>query len=240
MKTILFLAETSISSHVWEDPCSTGSRVTPRRRAGRPLVAVLSVERIAAAGLELLDARGDFSMADLSRALGVQASALYNHVAGKDEVLARVRELVTDRIDVVVFDALPLDEALPVWARSYRAAFATHPVTVALFATLPVAGADGTIGMYERVVRAFADAGWPEGEILSALVALENLILGSALDVVAPDDMLDPVGAAGAPAFVSAYAAQRAALGEARPADAAFEVGLAAMLLGLRARLSAL
>ncbi|WGL51663.1 TetR/AcrR family transcriptional regulator C-terminal domain-containing protein [Nocardioides sp. BP30] len=214
--------------------------MTGRRRAGRPLTAVLSVDGIAAAGLALLDERGDFSMAELARALGVQASALYNHVAGKDEVLARVRELVSDRIDVGVFDRLGLEEALPVWARSYRIAFSTHPVTVALFATLPVVRADRTIAMYERVIRAFAEAGWPEEDILTTVVALENLILGSALDVVAPDDMLDPAGAAAAPAFVAAYAAQRAALGRARPADAAFEAGLAAMLLGLRARLGAL
>lgn len=214
--------------------------MTGRRRVGRPLTAVLSVDGIAAAGLELLDERGDFSMAELARALDVQASALYNHVAGKDEVLARVRELVSDRIDVAVFDRLPLEEGLPVWARSYRVAFATHPVTVALFATLPVVRADRTIAMYERVIRAFASSGWPEHDILTTVVALENLILGSALDVVAPDDMLDPVGADGAPAFTAAYAAQRAALGDTRPADAAFEAGLSAMLVGLRARLASL
>ena len=39
-------------------------------------------------------------------------------------------------IDVSAFGDLPFFDALSVWARSYRDAFATHPGTVAVFATI--------------------------------------------------------------------------------------------------------
>ncbi|GAA4170222.1 TetR/AcrR family transcriptional regulator C-terminal domain-containing protein [Gryllotalpicola koreensis] len=208
-----------------------------RRRAGRPADPVLTPELIAQAGLRLLDesATGDFTMVELATSLGVRASAIYNHVAGKDEVLARVRELVSDRIDVSAFERMPWDEAVAVWARSYRIAFATHPRTIALFAITPVAGARRTVGMYEAVTRAFREAGWPPDRILTAVVALENFILGAALDLVAPGDILDPAGDEAAPALAEAYARQREALGGEPPADAAFELGLAALIAGLRA-----
>lgn len=212
--------------------------MTPRsaRRAGRPTTPVLSPGLIAEAALRLLDENesGDFTMVELAERLGVRPSAIYNHVAGKETVLAHVRELITDRIDVGVFDRLPWDEAVVFWARSYRVAFATHPVTIALFATTHVAGATRTIAMYERVVRAFADAGWPQDRLLTAIVALENFILGSALDKAAPEDILDPQDPAVAPDLAQAFAAQRAEVGS-HASDAAFEAGLAAILVGLRA-----
>lgn len=76
------------------------------RRAGRP-PPLITADSIAEAAVELLDEVGDFTMTQLARRLGVGASALYNHVAGKEEVLARVRELVSDRIDVKIFDSTP-------------------------------------------------------------------------------------------------------------------------------------
>jgi hypothetical protein len=53
--------------------------------------------------------------------------------------------------------------------------------------------------------------------------------------------MFDPAGAEDeVPAFASAYAARAAAIGAAPPADGAFEVGLNALLAGLRARFAEL
>lgn len=211
------------------------------RRVGRPTEAVLSVGLIAETALKVIDASrtGDFTMTELADALGVKASAIYNHVGGRVEVLERVRELVSDRIDTSAFGRMPWGDAVANWARSYRSAFAMHPVTVALFATTRVGGASRTLAMYERVTAAFVDAGWPQSEVLSVIVALEDYILGAALDVVAPDDMLDPKGSPDAPQLVAAYAAQTPAHGGSR-ADASFELGLAALISGLSARRDAL
>ncbi|ANF33370.1 hypothetical protein A0130_09270 [Leifsonia xyli] len=215
----------------------------PARRAGRPRTTVLTRDLIAHAALGLLDESGadGFTMARLAQALRVRPSALYNHVEGKEDVIAAVRELVSDRIDVSAFQTEPWDTAMFVWARSYRVAFAAHPPTIALLATLPLTGALRTMRMYEVVVAAMVRAGWPEGDVLPTLVAVESFVLGSALDAIAPADMFDPSGVEEeVPAFASAYGARSAALGEVAPADAAFETGLQAMLDGLRARFARL
>lgn len=214
-----------------------------RRRAGRPSVRVLSRRLIIETGLRLIDERGadGAGMRAIAAELGVRPSALYNHVAGRAELIAGVRELLSDRIPTGVFEHEPWDEALAEWAHHYRVAFAAHPSTVALLAVLPLAEESATTRMYEAVIAAMLRAGWPRDRALTALVALESFILGSALDLAAADDMLDPGPRTDVPAFAVAYEARRAALAAAgqRPADAAFELGLRALLAGLRAELAA-
>ncbi len=224
-----------------KESAKSASKLT--RRVGRPSVAVLTRELIAEAGLRLLDEGGadGFTMARLAAVLGVRPSALYNHVEGKDDVIASIRELISDRIDVSAFASRSWDDALVEWAYSYRHAFASHPPTIAILATMPLNGARRTMRMYEVVVGALGRAGWPEPEILPSVVALESFILGSALDATAPGDMFDPADAADeVPAFASAYRARRDAIGDVPPADGAFALGLRAMVDGMRMRRSAL
>lgn len=210
------------------------------RRAGRPAAPLITVDSITDAAMELLDEAGDFTMSHLARRLGVGASALYNHVAGKEEVLSRVRELVSDRIDTDVFSTLSFFDALLVWAHSYRDAFARHPATIAVFATTALDGAGRTTEMYERVVGAFLDAGWPEDDVMTTLVALEDFILGAALDAVAPVDMFQLRSPDDAPALSRVTAAGRQSAPGKLPTQASFEAGLEAMLTGLRVRLARL
>lgn len=213
-----------------------------RRRAGRPVTPVLSREAIAKAALALIDEAGaeGFSMAALAARLGVRPSSLYNHVTGRDDILAAVRELVSDAIDASMFDELPWDEALIRWAHGYRAAFAAHPPAISLLATLPITGALRTLRMYEQVVGGLRRGGWPEATVIPVMVAVESFILGSALDLVAPPDMFDagPL-AAEVPVFAATVRArdESAAAAGRPPADLSFEVGLAAMVEGLRALL---
>lgn len=210
------------------------------RRAGRPVAPLITAGSITEAALGLLDDAGDFTMSQLARRLGVGASALYNHVAGKEEVLSRVRELVSDRIDTDVFGVSPFFDALLVWAHSYRDAFARHPATIAVFATTALDGAGRTTEMYERVVDAFLRAGWPEDDVMTTLVALEDFILGAALDAVAPADMFQLRSPDDAPTLSRVTAASLRSVPGRRPAQASFEAGLEAMLTGLRVRLARL
>ncbi len=174
-------------------------------------------------------------MAALAGELGVKPPALYHYVKNKQALLVGMREVVSDSIDVSGFGILPWKDAVRRWARSYRDAFAAHPNAIALLATEPIAGATGALAMYERVVQGFLAAGWEPGRVMSGIVALESFILGSALDVVAPDDMFDPgEDAAQTPGFVEVLAAQ-ASLGGSR-ADRAFDVGLDIMIDGLALR----
>lgn len=212
------------------------------RRSGRPTTAVLTRGMILQTALRLLDERGESgaSIRVIARELGVRPSALYNHIAGHDDLISGIRELVSDRIDVSGFGELRWDLALDRWARSYRTAFAAHPPTIALLGVLPIATGTRTSEMYEVVCGGLIAGGWPEHEVLSTVVAVECLILGGALDHTAPDDMLDPGDDPKAPTFRATYLAAHAAAGESRPTDVAFDIGLSAMLVGLRARLEGL
>ncbi|WP_427134358.1 TetR/AcrR family transcriptional regulator C-terminal domain-containing protein [Pseudarthrobacter sp. S9] len=208
------------------------------RRVGRPNKSVLSRELILVTALRVLKRTGpdDFTMAALAADLGVKSPALYHHVGGKRDILAGIREYISDRIDTSAFGVRPWPEAVTVWARSYRAAFAAHPHAIALLATLPIAGAHRTLAMYEVVARGFVDSGWPEELVINNVVALENFILGSALDAVAPADMLEPGDFADeVPVFATALQARDRTDSAASPADQAFELGLAAIVTGLEA-----
>lgn len=215
---------------------------TGKRRVGRPTTNVLTRDLIMQTSLRLITERGatGASMRDISRELGVQPSALYNHVSGHEDVIGGVRELVSERIDVSGFGTEPWIAALDRWAKSYRLAFAAHPPTIALLAVQPLTEQSRVGTMYDAVCRGLIDAGWPEARVLSLVVALENFILGAALDRAATSEVLRPGVSDSTPSFQRAYAAREASLGEASAADAAFDFGLATMLAGLEAEYAAL
>lgn len=208
------------------------------RKVGRPAKNVLNRDLILEAALGVLKKTGpdEFTMAALASELGVKSPALYHHVGGKNEILAGMREYVTAAIETSAFGNLPWKDAAKAWARSYRSAFAAHPSAIALLATMPVTGAHRTLAMYEQVARGFRDGGWPEHLIINAIVAIENFILGSALDAVAPADMLEPGDFTDTvPVFSAALQAREGAGPSGSPADQAFEVGLDAIIAGLDA-----
>jgi len=74
----------------------TPARQTPRRR--RPLTR----DRVLQAALQLADERGieAVSMRKLGQVLRVEAMSLYKHVAGKEDVLDGIADLVTAEIEV--------------------------------------------------------------------------------------------------------------------------------------------
>ncbi|QIK63886.1 TetR family transcriptional regulator [Leucobacter viscericola] len=215
-----------------------------QRRAGRPKTPLLNRQLILETALRLLDERGESgaSMREVARELGVRPSALYNHVSGREELIAGIREQISDRMDVGVFDRLEWDAAMISWADSYRAAFAAHPPTIALLATQPLSADARTSLMYDLVSRALVDAGWPRERALSVIVAIESFVLGSALDAAADPTMLDPGARDDVPDFAAAYAARNAHLAAAgtSPADDAFQLGIRAIVHGLRAELESL
>lgn len=213
-----------------------------KRRAGRPRTSVLNRDLIMETSLRLITERGEAgaSMRDIARELGVQPSALYNHVSGHEDVIGGVRELVSARIDVSGFDSAPWDVALEQWARSYRLAFAAHPPTIALLAVKPLVEGSRVATMYDTVCAALVGAGWPEGRVLSLIVTLECFILGSALDRAAPSDVLELGANESTPHFLSAFEQRAHTIGSTPPADAAFEIGLQVLFSGLRTEFASL
>ncbi|MFD7096231.1 TetR/AcrR family transcriptional regulator [Streptomyces xanthophaeus] len=197
----------------------------------RPRTPLLDRERIATTALQLVAEQGDFSVPQIARALGVQTGSVYHHVDGRAGVVELVRELVCERIADDTLDLDPWDRALEEWARSYRAAFAAWPRAVPLLMTTPVR-APKVLDHYERAVALLLAAGFRTEQVMPLLTGLENLVLGSALDLAAPEAMWEPTPQT--PLLARALAT----VGTGR-ADAAFELGLAAYLAYARGLLEA-
>ncbi|MFI0977264.1 TetR/AcrR family transcriptional regulator [Streptomyces sp. NPDC021093] len=191
---------------------------------GRPRTPLLDRERITLAALELVAAQGDFSVPQIARSLGVQTASVYHHVEGRAGVIELMREHVSYAIDDAALDLPAWDEALMVWARSYLAAWATHPRVIPLVMTTPIR-APRVLAHYERAVRRLLAEGFPLPDVLVLITALENLVLGSALDLAAPDLMWELADRGATPQLARALEAL-----DGRRADLAFELALEAFI----------
>ncbi|MCM0616175.1 TetR/AcrR family transcriptional regulator [Arthrobacter sp. TS-15] len=219
------------------EPTPASSARPARRRAGRPTAAVLDQDGITTAALVLISSKGydGLTMAALARSLGVAPSALYNHVASKDDVLILLMDHLAAMVDVSAFGTEPWDEAVRRWAWSYRDVFSAHTPLIPIIAVLPVANAPKTLAMYESVTAGFRDAGFPEDRIISAIVALEAFVFGAAYDVTAPDDIFDAGSLAQQVPNFTAAVDRLSLAGQERPTDAAFVLGLEALIAGFGA-----
>jgi len=101
----------------------------PEKRARKPL----SRERVLRAALVLADKSGvdALSMRKLARKLGVEAMSLYKHVAGKEDVLDGLVDLVVGEIDVPP-PGTPWRQAMRTRALSARDALRRHPWAILL------------------------------------------------------------------------------------------------------------
>ena len=224
------------------------------RGRGRPLNPVLTQRKIAGAAVSLIQSGGyrALTMAALAHQLGVSASALYNHVGSKRDIMILVQDRVNQEIDCSAFDSQDWDVALERWARSYREVYARNIPLIPVMAVLPVANSPHTLAMYEKVAAGLTRAGWPRSWVVNTIVAVESLVFGSAYDAVAPDNIFDPGELSEVAPMFSAAVAHRDLLldspgphGEgagtaASPADVAFDVGLRSLLAGFRVHLDAL
>ncbi|MFF0742953.1 TetR/AcrR family transcriptional regulator C-terminal domain-containing protein [Streptomyces sp. NPDC004111] len=195
---------------------------------GRPKKALLDRTRIGRTALELVDETGDFTVPEVARRLGVQTASVYHHVEGRAGVIELLREQVVAGLDAGTLATGPWDVALEVWARSYRAAFAAHPRAIAMLMTSPVR-AVRVIEHYERVVSLLGEAGFAPAAVMPIVTGLDNIVLGSALDMSAPEVMWIVGEESRAPRLAEA----QAATGPDR-ADLAFDLTLAGFLAHCR------
>jgi AcrR family transcriptional regulator len=197
---------------------------------GRPRTPLLDRRRIGAAALRLADEKGALSIPALAKALSVAPSALYHHVAGRDDIISLMREELALTTGDDQDWSQPWDKALEGWTRSYLAAFAAHPGAVPLLATAPLAE-PFMHAMYEKVAKLLLDAGFAAKEVMPLITALESFVLGSALDLVAPPVMVSDVARDTTP-YLSAVLDQTPA--DRSRATLAFDLGLRALLTGFR------
>lgn len=196
---------------------------------GRPPTPLLSTDRIAAAAMELVSATGGFTIPELARKLQVSPSSLYNHVSGRDQIVELLRERAMSEV------TLPEDSPDRPWAdvvadilRSYRRSFARYPRLIPLLTAYPV-NSSHAIQMYNVLAATLKRAGFDATDMLRVITVMDCFVLGSALDVAAPEEPWhsgDEVGAEFAAALATG-------VGKEDRADDAFEFGLAVLLRGL-------
>lgn len=206
----------------------------------------LNRERLVDAALDLVDEEGAeaLSMRTLAARVDRQVSSLYNHVAGRGELIEAMRARIVEGIDTVPFvepgggangdGASSWDIALERWARSYLRAFAAHPNLIRLLATTSIQDRS-TYAMYDSIVAGLERGGWPEGQVIAVMRTVEAHVLGSALDIIAPGDMLEQTSVD--PHFSHVRSALDPRNAAAFGTEAAFELGLTALIEGLRLRL---
>ncbi|MGW7492352.1 TetR/AcrR family transcriptional regulator C-terminal domain-containing protein [Streptomyces sp. NPDC054786] len=152
---------------------------------------------------------------------------------GRAGVIEPLRERVTDAIDPGTLGDAAWDLALESWARSYRAAFAARPRAIPMLMTSAVR-APKVLAQYERVAGMLLDAGFAPAAVMPVITGLDNLVLGSALDMSAPETMWEVSEGGCAPRLSAA----QEATGPAR-ADQAFDLTLAGFLAHCRGLLTA-
>ncbi|SCX44532.1 transcriptional regulator, TetR family [Klenkia marina] len=205
----------------------------PRRRK-----RLLSVEAILDAALALVDETGRLTMGELATRLGSSASSIYHHLPGRDAILEALRDRMGQAIGAIPADQ-PWDTGLALWVRRYRDAFAAHPNLIPMLTGQTIT--DPTVlASYEQVTGMLLRGGFGEDEVVLWLSVVDNFTLGSALDLAAPDDVWSPSAPAGGESPTPRMdAAVRAAPRGRERADAAFELGLTALVAGMRAHLDA-
>ncbi|MFF1874127.1 TetR/AcrR family transcriptional regulator [Kitasatospora herbaricolor] len=209
---------------------------------GRPSRALLSREIIARSALQVVDEHGPdgLTMRALAERLGVKAASLYNHMAGKDELLDALADLVNAEIDLTPLAGLTTADwrpGLAAYVRGYRAVFLRHPHTIALLARRRVEAERQLLG-YDTLLAGLGRIGLAPADAAEAAAAIDYLVLGSALETFTAGFTRDP----------AEYRPRHPALAEALEAsalrgggpggldDRGFELALRLLLDGLAAR----
>ncbi|MEV2278105.1 TetR/AcrR family transcriptional regulator [Nocardiopsis sp. NPDC049922] len=155
------------------------SKGTPAQRR-----ATLSRPRVIEAGIRLADAEGAdaLSMRRLGRELGVEAMALYNHVDNKDDLLDGMLERAAEEIE------LPDDGAD--WRRSARrravsahTVLMRHPWLPALWTSRINLG-PARMRYMDHALRSLREAGFPPDLLDRAYHAIENHVVGHAMQAI--------------------------------------------------------
>lgn len=200
----------------------------------RPPAPLITLGAITDAALDLVDETGDFSLPRLAKRIGVSQSSIYNHVAGREEILELMRRRVLELSPRPPVDGLPWESALRTLVRSYRDGFARHPRLAPLLVLQTVMDTE-VIAMYEELAQTLERAGFSGRDVLSAISTVDAFAIGAALDLAAPEVVWAPPSP-GYPALVRALGHAPSGAQRAREA---FEFGLDVLVAGLRGRLHA-
>ena len=172
-------------------PTTVPGRPTTRRRP-------LSRDRVLRAAVRLADEGGidAVSMRRLGQALRVEAMSLYKHVAGKDDILDGMADLITVDFDVPS-DDLDWRAAIRRSATSAHEVLLLHPWAGALIESRAGAG-PARLRYLNSVIGVLSAAGFPMPTVLRAIMTLDSYTYGFTLQELAwPFDAQTAPAAAG-------------------------------------------
>jgi AcrR family transcriptional regulator len=180
------------------------------------------------AALRLVDRTGEFTIAQVADALGVRPSSLYNHLSSKGEIVEAMRSFVFREGGVDGDHSGVWDQAVRLVLRRYRECFARHPRLIPLVTAYTVSSPE-VMGMYDELAELLSGAGVPAEQLLDVITLCDNVVLGAALDLAAPDEVW-AVDRARSPALIAAI--RQGGSGRER-ADRAFELALDVLVAGI-------
>ncbi|PKQ15570.1 MAG: TetR family transcriptional regulator [Actinobacteria bacterium HGW-Actinobacteria-7] len=192
--------------------------------------------------MELADESGieSVTMRELGRRLEVKAASLYNHIAGKDDLLSGMMDLAWAEIDVLG-ESADWKDAMRRRAVSLRKVFAHHTWAAGLIDSRDRTGPNNLAYM-DRVLGVLIQAGFSPAAAANAFLVLDSYIYGferQRPDVSIEDELKDTEAAreilAAIPDGGYPFAASVAMEYAENPFDqeAAFEFGLGLILDGL-------
>lgn len=141
----------------------------------------LNREKILDAALAIADEEGlsGLSMRRLAKALGVEAMALYNHVANKTAILDGLADRVFAEVELPD-PALPWPERVRALATGTHAALGRHPVVpMALVTDQSNPTTLAALRPIEALVGALAEAGFDDDGLRRAFSSVNALVYGT-------------------------------------------------------------
>jgi AcrR family transcriptional regulator len=212
----------------------------------------LSRERVLEAAIRLADDGGieSLTMRKLARALGVEAMSLYNHVAGKGDLVDAIVDLVVDEIELPSA-AEDWEAAIRKCAVSAHEVLLRHPWACSLVVSPTNTGTLHTsrVRYIEWLLRQLREAGFSPELTYHAYHALDSHILGftlwqlghsaAAKDIVGGKDFPDFVATlvpelrAGGYPYLAEHAEQHRAAPNGE-GEREFDFGLNLILDGLK------
>ncbi|ANZ34713.1 TetR family transcriptional regulator [Lentzea guizhouensis] len=166
-------------------------------RRGRPPKGTTGLSRaaIVEATLQVLDTEGAAAvgMRSVARVLGVDAKSLYNHVAGKDDLLDAVAEHLLAGLALPGRTGDPRHD-LHAIATAFRERAVRHPQAAPLVLTRQLGSLEG-LAPVDAVLTVLLDAGAPADEAVHLLRMLLATLIGTLLrEVAAAPAFGDPAG----------------------------------------------
>lgn len=158
----------------------------------------LNREKILDAAQTIADELGlsGLSMRRLAKALGVEAMALYNHVANKNAILDGLADRVFAEVELPD-PALPWPERVRALATSTHAALGRHPVVpLALVTDQANPTTLAALRPIEALVGALAEAGFDDEDLRRAYSSVNALVYGT-LTLTTLGFGREPAGSAG-------------------------------------------